>query len=306
MTLDEFIQTRLLTEEELREYDHLFEELLSKEFSTSDLDIAGVTPKLLHDWNKQGITLYPTNERKRRKFSFEEFSWFLALGQMRNFGLSIAHIKRFKEHCAINMDVTKALSDDLVAEQMSKMIPGLSLEEAKMIVASDELKEMITSRLNFTTFGLMIMDSVIRREGLSLMILEDGDFLPVKPRFLNGYLKYPQFLTLLQRPYFNLSIVEIVSAYLGAKLNGRYEYNFDVVTPKEKEILEVIRAGKCNSLEIIFKDGKVERLESTKEIKVYSQNQLAEIITSDGYQDISIKTQKGKIVSVKNTKKKKF
>ena len=306
MTLDEFIQTRLLTEEELREYDHLFEELLSKEFSTSDLDIAGVTPKLLHDWNKQGITLYLTNERKRRKFSFEEFSWFLALEQMRNFGLSIAHIKRFKKHCAIKMDATKALSDKRVAEQMSKMIPGLSLEEAKMIVASDELKEMITSRFNFTTFGLMIMDSVIRREGLSLIIFEDGDLLPIKAHFLEGYLKYPQFLTLLQRPHFNLSLVDIVSKYLNAKINGRYEFNFDVVTPKEKEILEVIRSGECSRLEIIFNDGEAVRMESTEEIKNFSQRQLADIISSDGYQNIEIKTQKGKIVSVKNTKKKKF
>lgn len=306
MTIDEFVQSMLVTQDELQQYEALMEDLMSKEFSTKDLDIAGVTPKLLHDWNKRGITLYPTDDSKRRKFSFEEFCWFLALEQMRNFGLSIAHIKRFREHCVIKMDPTKVLSDNRLADQLTKMIPGLSIEEANMIASSEELKEIVTKRLNFTTFGLMIMDSVVRREGLNLMIFEDGDFLPVKPRFLNGYLKYPQFLTLLQRPYFNLSIVEIVSTYLGAKLNGRYVYNFDVVTPKEKEILEVIRAGKCNSLEIIFKDGKVERLESTKEIKVYSQNQLAEIITSDGYQDISIKTQKGKIVSVKNTKKKKF
>ena len=306
MKIEEFIQSMLVTEDELQQYETLMEDLLSKEFSTKDLDIAGVTPKLLHDWNKQGITLYPSDDSKRRKFSFEEFCWFLALEQMRTFGLSIAHIKRFKEHCATNMDLSKILSDNRLAEQLTNMLPGLSLEEANMITSSDELKEIVTKRFNFTTFGLMIMDSVVRREGLNLMVFEDGDFLPVKSRFIKGYLQYPQFFTLFQSPYFNLSITDIVTKYLNAKINGRYEFNFDTVTPKEKEILEIIRAGKCNSLEIIFKDGKVERLESTKEIKVFSQNQLAEIITSDGYQDINIKTQKGKIVSVKNTNKKKF
>ena len=138
------------------------------------------------------------------------------------------------------------------------------------------------------------------------MIFENGDFLPFKPRFMKDYLKYRDLVSLFTKPYFNLSLVEIMSTYLKAKINGRYEFNFDVVTPKEKEILEVIRAGKCSRLEIIFNDGEAVRMESTEEIKNFSQNQLADIISSDGYQNIEIKTQKGKIVSVKNTKKKKF
>lgn len=71
---------------------------------------------------------------------------------------------------------------------------------------------------------------------------------------------------------------------------------------EEMQVVDLIRTGKYKSLQIVFKNGKIERLDAKKKIDI--NKRIGEIIENEGgYQTIVIETNDGKMVSINGTVK---
>ena len=68
--------------------------------------------------------------------------------------------------------------------------------------------------------------------------------------------------------------------------------------------MEILREKNLTSVVIRFDDkDEIDLLEITNTPKVDKRSRLMELILMNGYQDITVKTQNGNIVSCKNTRK---
>ncbi len=72
---------------------------------------------------------------------------------------------------------------------------------------------------------------------------------------------------------------------------------------EEIEVLFEMRQGRCSSINVRMKDGRVELIESTETVE--AQKRLVDLLKEEEYQDIEVKKRDGKIVSIKRTKQKK-
>ena len=78
----------------------------------------------------------------------------------------------------------------------------------------------------------------------------------------------------------------------------------DVFSEDEWSIIEILRREKISSVTVNFDDDrKVNLVEVTKSPKIDLGRRLSSIILKEGYETITVKTQKGKIVSCTQTSK---
>ena len=70
---------------------------------------------------------------------------------------------------------------------------------------------------------------------------------------------------------------------------------------EEQKLLEMIRSGEYDSIEINFKDKKMKTLLLSKTQD--ANKKLNEILSEGDFQDIILKTHKGKVAAIKNTVK---
>jgi DNA-binding transcriptional MerR regulator len=74
------------------------------------------------------------------------------------------------------------------------------------------------------------------------------------------------------------------------------------LSKEEMQVIDLVRTGKYKSLQIVFKNGQIERLDATK--KIDTNKRIGEIIKNEGgYQTLVIETNDGKMVSINGTVK---
>lgn len=166
---------------------------------------------------------------------------------------------------------------------------------------------------NISIFDSLIIKSVIENEMLSILVSKDLD-LEILPLSVST-LKDISFLELSDMysemfgsAYVNIPMSRIVSKYL-IKSDEKESFLFKSILSKEEyELLKLIRKNKSElkSMNIIYNNGKVDRIELTKLKQVELENRLIDLIKKGDYLDINIVTQDGNVVKYENTEKVKF
>ena len=77
-----------------------------------------------------------------------------------------------------------------------------------------------------------------------------------------------------------------------------------VISDQEANVLQAMREDDLDSVVVRYdKNHKMDLMEITKIEMPDREIRLLELLLKDGYQDITIKTQQGKVVHCKNTRK---
>ena len=79
------------------------------------------------------------------------------------------------------------------------------------------------------------------------------------------------------------------------------------LTDKEQSLLFDIRLNRFDEIKIKLKNGEIERIDGTENVEAGEQTfeRVRELIKNGSYQDIELKQQGGKVISIKRTLKKK-
>ena len=110
---------------------------------------------------------------------------------------------------------------------------------------------------------------------------------------------------ILDNTHINISLFEIIKDLvddIGEDECSEYQ---TILTKDEAMVLKLLKQEDISKIEINFNDKtkKAETIKVTKNNSISNLSRVQELILRNGYQDISIKTQKGQIVQCTNTTK---
>jgi hypothetical protein len=113
---------------------------------------------------------------------------------------------------------------------------------------------------------------------------------------------------LLTQTYLSVSLSRIIANFLKRGNDNFESRTISILTKEEHAVLKHIRKKHKNikSIQIRFKDGKMKMLEITTLKKAQLESRLLEHIKKGDYQSINIDTVDGNIVNFENTKKHKL
>ncbi len=277
--------------------------LYNEHFQLSDI---GLSSKTAHDWTKAGIYLRERTSKYRRKYNGLEYVWLKLVMELRDFGLSIPSIIKLRSFLLGEMDLmefyeslTEQEGNADIFESFTKEF-GAEIKKVGDIVAVEDGEEIA---LVNTVLSALVSGTIFGKSNTHLAITKKGncfvfDENPNKDLFVSDHVT--------NEPYISLPLNYIVKNFIWAEdlYDLKDENILEGLTKDERKIIDLVRKGGINSLYIKFRDGSVNIMETEEIVDVKeTKGRLVDLIRCGGYQEISYKTEKGKIVSVKRKTK---
>lgn len=295
----------VLTEEKIQALVTFF----TKDYGQEAFSFVKNHHRLLH-YLGEGIDLLPPQETegKRRKFSFFDLVWLGIVLELRAYGMEKEKIAVLKEELMVTPDYAKLLKtiSERRAEFEETMRASLNLTEegTRQIIDTLLAKKQELLRQDTTLLATYLYYTVTKETPVSLLVSKDGHH-QLRP------------MDVAESDLPPLDGGPFATSYLTLSLDGilRFYAALPLVTPsikkvflteREQALIEETRKEGLKSVTVRFRNGKMEQLESTKQKKVSVEARLTEMLIKGGYEDIKITTEKGRIVSVEQTEKKRF
>jgi len=265
-----------------------------------------VNYRWINHWHSEGLLLESHEEGKWRKFNLIEYVWIKIILKIREFNMSlktVASVKELLDHEFTTKDLAKN-TDVNLNEIITQFAPSGKSQEVQKLLIEPEIKKNI-EEMRFNFLEVIITDILLLGNCYSILINPDGKVIPVKYSFLELISDIPEFKNFIYRSFVSISITEILRDYIIEKeLVFSSKKRLALLTEEETIILNTIRQDDLKSVVIRFdNDKKINLLEEVREKKIDGAIRLAELIMTKGYQDITIKTQNGKIVYCENKMK---
>jgi hypothetical protein len=171
---------------------------------------------------------------------------------------------------------------------------GLSLDRVK------NAKEIFFTPIENYPFSIMeyyTSCAYILLEDVFLIVFSDGFAIPLT------YSEYQNALKLNWiRNHVQISINEIIQKiFQDPNLEPRYKDEASI-TPQEFEVLHMIRTGNFEEIKIRFVNGSIYLLEGIEDLSRVAK--IEGIIREGSYQDLEVKQENGRVVSIKRTVRK--
>ena len=271
----------------------------------------GVHPRVLADWNKRELLLAPRKENKHHRLSLTEFTWILMLERMRAFGLSYDIIKVFKEDFLVaeELDIQMVLNSPELLKMISTALGESASNALRVFVDNPQAKEFLKTFMPVTSIldGILALSFLIA-EPVALHIDENGKgltFFPSLFRFQG--IDRVQLDRALFSTHFSINLTDLVAQALGKAPMDKVCGELKLLSPNEAAVIESLRTEKVKSVTVRLNDGgEVDFLELTTVEHADRGTRLLELMLRDGYHEITVKTERGKVVHCENTRKIKF
>lgn len=286
------------------ELGELFINLMQKQFTISDSMVEHRT--ILH-WEKEQIIDIDNNQRKGwRRFSFFDYIWIKIVTELRAFGVSLPTIRSVKEELFSPaegglMVMINSEQHSTTRKQFEEDNPGF-LDEAEKLFSEESTNE----ENQITWFHFLILSIIYDREPTLLLFFSDGHYSVsfLKPPKLEKKIEH-LLETIETKNTLLINITKIIdNFFIEEKFTGNTYYNLSPLSRKEKEIVDIIRAGGVNNINIELKSGKefyVEILRKRPAANVIDQ--IERIIAKNKYTRITLDTEKGKVAYINEIEK---
>lgn len=257
---------------------------------------------------RQGLLFEDYRKKKWRLLDLVSVVWMKVIVKMRAYNISFDIIRNIRRDLQPQdlMDLVLS-SPDLrefimaMAESDHQAVPDLD-----KLLSDPDVREDVRNQLpNF--LKILILDAIILKDHLSLLVNQEGEYLPFKESFRKDYLATPEIRRFLLGSYLTVSISEILIEFYKAHDPVFLKDEMKLITEEEAAVLMAMRQPGIKSVTVrIDQQGEYDLLEIAREQKVDRSARLYEIMLQEGYEDISIKTQKGDIVYCQNTTRQRF
>ena len=284
----DFLTDAMLSEE----LPELAEAMDQARYSINDLKIA---PRDATYWDKQEILPKIKGPGLRRKYTLAQSIWVKLIQQMRSLGISLNTIKELKDNLLEPKIDVNELDPRFVMQILSKLSAKMQSEVSPEQLLQ-ELTEDAPSIFNSTVFA-----TIIFRKRVHCIVNKDGEYLLYEASKHNELLSTEEeFAEFVSQPYFCLSFAEAYRSLINEWSPEPFLSKTSLLTKTELEILEYIRKENINSITIRYKDGKPDLLEIDEKSNISIEQRFLDVIAKNGYQKITVKTQKGIIVDFEN------
>ncbi len=253
----------------------LFSKLHVEYFTVKDIDISS---RVLKHWIDMGIL--PIKRKKGwNRFSFVEYIWLRIVYILRTFGYPLEMVLILKNE----------LFEPFPEKEKEQYDEGFYQKQY------DECDGFIY-QLSWLAFVLVI--AITEKLDLNLTVLRTGKCQIVEANDLPE-IKYP---------FLAISITLLIKDFISNELYHGIVSKIGIITPKEMEILNLIRSKQLKELKIKFRntDKEIDLIEKTTIDKLELESRVSDVILKGGYQTITIKTEDGIIIATENIIKEKL
>ena len=272
-----------------------------------------VSYRWLNYWDNNGLLLTDNSDfGKWRKFSYEEFIWLELLRELREFGISAKQIIPIREQLAQRVTLLEMTIMDLqlgLSEEIKAQISPDQLETLKRVESHpEEFPEL--EEVSISVFGMFVTSAIIEKKITGVVLFKNGDFLPYSDLYLSKENDHPEWQNVKTLWFKNrykshlfISLTDIIIASIKNEKINPPSNPLAVLSKDENEVVNLIRKGSLKSLNVRFNGSKISLIEATENKSIDLETRFLDVIMKEGYQTISFKTEKGKIVSFENTRK---
>ncbi len=229
--------------------------------------VTGLTYRQLNDWGGRGAM--PDDSERRaawRRFTPREIFSLLVCAELRkNFGVSVERLRWVQEFMLQEDADHYAAAIGLMATLGVEVWLMTDFEDTFVMDSELEFADMWEHRY----FG-----------GPTRFFA----FLQVSP-LVN------RMLATLKEP------VQLDSRGRGWEIAHEARNQFSVRTPEELAVLQMVRSGRYESVEIVLKDGTIKRIKTTEHPDAYTR--VADLLGKNEYQTITITEHAGRVVAIR-------
>jgi DNA-binding transcriptional MerR regulator len=295
--LDCFLQS-----EQASKFSELSKKILEKNYTTTQV---GVSHRWITFWDERGLLPSVTKKGKWRKFSFVEYVWLKMIIELRKYNISLDIIRRLKNSLFEPFSALEYIkSPDLLEKMLLSIAPDFRKEEVKQILADKEKIYQEIQQITFSPLYLLVLDAILLKSHIAILVNHEGVFIPFKEFYFEDLLMVLGFKEFIRKSYVSISITEIVSDFIKETDSETLAGKLAILTEKEAEIIQLLRERKYKSLKVRFDDNReISMVDVTKAETPDTETRLIDMIMKDGYHEIVLKTEKGKLVTCENTRK---
>lgn len=282
---------------------HLVGFLMEKQYALSNI---GLTDKAAFDWTRAGLYLEERKKKGRRKYNAIEYVWLRLVKDLRDFGLSFDAIRNIRTFLLGKIEMKQSLvefirddfeNDDL--KSIQDYLDGAINSEKDW----KEIFESTQSNLVNTVLCSIIHQAVIFKSNIHLLIKKDGSTMVTDGEPFD---KHVSLGDVLSGPYISYPLRHILSEFIAREDLQHFELMDDFIelSDQEEKVLSLLREGGITSLTVRLKDGEIRLIETEEDVDIKEvKGKLVDLIKRNSYQEISYKTENGKIVSLKRKTK---
>ena len=295
--LDCFLQS-----EQASKFNELSKKILEKKFTATQVD---VSHRWITFWDERGLLPSITEKGKWRKFSFVEYVWLKMIIELRKYHISLDIISRLKESLFESLSAMDYFDNpELLEGILLRIAPEDQKEAVKQILADKEKIFAEIQQITITPLYLLVLDAILLRSHIAILVNYDGVYIPFKEFYFEDFYKHNDFRAFIHKSYVSISITEIVSDFIRENDLVIIAGELTILSDQEAQIIELIRQRKFKSLKVRFNDDKdISMVEVTDAETPDIEKRLIDMIMKEGYHEIVLKTEKGKLVSCENTRK---
>ncbi len=300
--LQKFIQTENLSSV----LEQTLANIRQPQFTISDI---GVTHRWITHWDSKKLLLIDKPKRSWRTFDITEFIWLRMIVKLRALGVELDRIKMIKKVLGASFDWSEMISDNRAMEVARKtMGEDLSAEktDSEIFNAVSESSDHPLFQIR-NWMELLTLDMLITKEPISLIVTWNGQVFPhrwtypmpsVEPSSsLNGFYNHS---------FISICLNDLLAEFLARQTKVAHEHLPDLFSESEWRLLLEISQGNASEVIVKLKDGNIQMLEISENVKLDRSARLGEILLNQGYQNLELKTSNGEIITARLTDKVKY
>ena len=300
-----YISIANTTSDEFDKISKRTQAFLNVEFSIADLGDDIVYRQLVY-WFNENLLISDPKVYKLKKIDFMDYCWIRCVHIMRLYGMNVRSVLEIKEALFKRIDYYAILEQ---TGGLSKILDGLTTEQ------KEEALKLINENRNFypheaarsSVFFAILLECFQFRQPLSLLIAPNNDVVVLNEKEPTRSLIHDKAKAIYHGSHLKIALDQICWKYLGENILDLRNKYFGLLSESELKIIDAIRQKGVNEVSIKFNsNSEPERIEVTTVNKVQASARLTEILKTNAYQEIKIKTQAGIIASFENTTKTKL
>lgn len=279
--------------------------LMQKQFQLANI---GLSDKIAFDWTKAGLYLEEKKTAGRRKYNAVEYVWLRLVKDLREFGMSYEALKNLRGFLMTRIDIQRFMIEIMEAEAEEqdieiKVIQKLMKDTIKSKKELQEAFDDAENPLMDTVLCVLIHQTVLLKGNMHLLIKKDGyamvtDGEPFDPEIIAG--------DILNGPYIAYPLRHILTEFVAREdlYTGPIGKSVIELSADEQKVLDLLRQGNIVSLSVRLNNGEIKLIETEENIDVKEvKGKLVDYIKRNSYQEITYKTENGKIVNLKRKTK---
>lgn len=272
-----------------------------------------ISARVLQNWYEKGLLPYEKSKGKYHHFNFIELIWLFIVEELRSFGMSLENIRRVKEQLFEEYDLDGFIAplDKIGALDILRVFNNVEdkdveayndwYDQYKRNIIVKPLEEYIPLKVTkLTDLYVLLVTHILLADRVFITISSKGDVTSYSA------IEFNELSTDLgQDTKIILPLSKFFNKYLKDHRNLDFLSETGIINKNEAELLDKIHNGFYKEIKITFADTEIKDIKYKEEVKNTNYELLAKIIARKEYQDITIKTENGKIVYTAVEKKNK-